>query len=128
MWRADSATIRRMEVDVREVSNVIIVDLKGKLVSGVGDELLAAVMDQLLADGWSRILLNLSDVPSIDSAGIGELVASQQMTERFGGKLKVLRLGERVRKSLSLSQVLPLLDIYDDEAVALAAFEETEST
>lgn len=116
-----------MEVDVREVSTVIVVDLKGKLVTGVGDELLAAVMDQLLADGWTKILLNLSDVPAIDSAGIGELVASQQMAERFGGKLKVLRVGERVRHSLSLSQVLPLLDIYDDEAAALAAFESSES-
>ena len=80
-------------------------------------------VDQLLADGWNKILLNLSEVPSIDSAGIGELVASQQMAERFGGKVKVLRVGERVRHSLSLSQVLPLLDIYEDETAAIAAFQ-----
>ena len=116
-----------MRVDVRKIEDVIIVDLKGRLVSGTGDQLLREVMNELLAGSWTKILLNLSEVTKIDSAGIGELVASIKLAERFSSKVKLLHVRGQIRDILELSQILPLLEIYDDEPSAVDAFTEGEA-
>ncbi len=108
-----------MHVEVRKSKDVVIVDLQGKLLAGVGDEILRDVVNELLAEGWRKVLLNLSEVTAIDSAGTGELVASLKICERFGAKLKLLNLHERVRKSLHLSDLLPVFEVFDHEAEAL---------
>ncbi|MDL2718857.1 MAG: STAS domain-containing protein [Acidobacteriota bacterium] len=112
-----------MHVEVRKAKDVVIVDLPGKLLAGVGDEILRNVVNELLAEGWKKILLNLSEVAAIDSAGTGELVASLKISERFGAKLKLLNLHERVRKSLHLSELLPVFEVYDEESSALRHYE-----
>ncbi len=111
-----------MKVDVRKVEEVIVVDLKGRLVAGTGEELLHEVMNELLAEGWKQILLNLTEVPRIDSSGIGELVASVKLAKRMGTTVKVWLSGGRVRDVLELSRILPALDVYEEEKDALAAF------
>jgi len=113
-----------MQVDIRHVDDVIIVDLEGRMVSGVGEKILHDIMNQLVAEGWKKILLNLSGVTWIDSAGIGELVASLKMAKRFGVTTKLLRIGDRVRHVLSISQILPLLDVYEDESEAIRKLRE----
>ena len=107
------------DVEVRKVGDVVIVDLKGRLLAGIGDEILRNVVNELLAEGWKKILLNLSGVSAIDSAGTGELVASLKICEKFDASLKLLNLHERVRRSLHLSELLPVFEVFDDEAAAL---------
>lgn len=116
-----------MQVDIRHAEDVIIVDLDGRMVSGVGERILHDVMNQLVAEGWKKILLNLSGVSWIDSAGIGELVASLKMAKRFGVQVKLLRMGDRVKHVLSISQILPLLDVYEDEELALTDLRKGEA-
>ena len=45
-----------MHVDVRKAEDVIIVDLSGRLIAGVGDVLLRDVMNELVAEDWKKIL------------------------------------------------------------------------
>ncbi len=113
-----------MRVDAREKDDVIIVDFEGRLVSGTGDQVLREVVNELLAGSWAKILLNLSEVTKIDSAGIGELVASIKLARRFSSKVKLLHVRGQIRDILELSQILPLLEIYDSEQSALDAFAE----
>ncbi|HLV01017.1 MAG TPA: STAS domain-containing protein [Acidobacteriota bacterium] len=116
-----------MQVDVRKAGEVIIVDMEGRLEAGPSAEVLRDVTNELVAEGWKKVLLNLSGVDGIDSAGIGELVASIKMARRFGTSIKLLRIGDRVRHVLSISQILPLLEVYEDESKALESFETTEA-
>jgi anti-anti-sigma factor len=111
--------IRAMHVEVRKIGDVVIVDLSGRLLAGIGDEILRNVVNELLAEGWKKILLNLSGVTAVDSAGTGELVASLKICVKFGASLKLLNLHERVRRSLHLSELLPIFEVFDDETVAL---------
>jgi len=113
-----------MKVGVRQSGEVIIVDLEAPLVAGVGDELLSDVMNELLSKKWKKILLNLSQVSKIDSCGIGEIVASVKLGERFGSMVKLINLSKQVRNVLDLTQILPMLEVHESEQDALAAFAE----
>ncbi|HUF17446.1 MAG TPA: STAS domain-containing protein, partial [Thermoanaerobaculia bacterium] len=90
----------------------------------LGDDELALsnTVDQLLADGCRKILLNLTGVEYIDSSGLGELVQSFKVARTFEAELKLLRPQERVRHTLQLSMLLPLFEIYETEEEALASF------
>jgi len=113
-----------MKVDVRKEDDVIVVDFEGRLVAGTGDDLLREVVNELLAEGYKKILLNLAKTTRIDSAGVGELVASIKLGKRFDCVVKVWLVGGRVRDVLELSQILPAISVYDNEADALASFED----
>jgi len=112
-----------MKVDVRHVGDVIIVDLDGRLVLGVGDELLRDVMNELLAEEWKKIVLNLRRVTIIDSSGIGEVVAGWKLATRFGASVKLLRPAPQVQRTLLLTQLLPMLEVYESEDEAVASFD-----
>lgn len=111
-----------MKVDVRNMDDVIIVDLTGRLVMGVGDELLREIINELLAEGWTKILINLRDVSIMDSSGMGEIVSGWKLARRFEAELKFLRPRPQVVRTLKLTQVLPLLEVFDDEELAVKSF------
>ncbi len=111
-----------MHADVRHADDVVIVDLRGNLVAEDGEELLRQVVDELVAEGWRKILLNLARVNRMDSGGVGELVASWKLANEFGASIKLLRPGDRIKHTLHLSQILPLLEVFEDESTAVLSF------
>ena len=115
-------TLSGMKVDVRNSDDVIIVDLDGRLVLGVGDEILRDVVNELLAEDWKKIVLNLRKVTIIDSSGIGEVVASWKLAKRFGASLKLMRPAPQIQRTLRLTQLLPLLEVFESEEEAVASF------
>jgi anti-sigma B factor antagonist len=111
-----------MHVEVRQTKDVVILDLKGRLTAGLGDQILRDAIDELLAEGRRRILLNLSEVAFLDSAGVGELVAGLKTARRFGAELKLLNVGDRVYSTLDMARLLPTFEIYREEAEAIRSF------
>ncbi len=111
-----------MHVEIRQVQDVMILDLKGRLTAGLGDQILREAIDELLAENRKKILLNLSEVAFLDSAGVGELVAGLRTAKRFGAQLKLLNLGERVYSTLDMARLLPTFDTFDDEGAAVRSF------
>lgn len=111
-----------MHVELRKIEDVVVVDLKGKLTAGLGDQILRETIDELLAENWRKILLNLSEVSFMDSAGLGELVAGLRTSQRLGANLKLLNSNDRVHSTLYMSRLLPIFEIYPDEAEALSHF------
>jgi anti-sigma B factor antagonist len=112
-----------MHVEIRKLAGeVVVVDLKGKLTIGLGDQILRETVDELLAENWKRILLNLSEVTFMDSAGVGELVEGMRTAKRLGAELKLLNLSERVHSTLYMARLLPIFEIYASEEEALAHF------
>ena len=63
-----------MKTNVREVNGVAIVELKGKITIGSGDVQLRETINKLVDSGKKNILVDMHDVTTIDSSGIGELV------------------------------------------------------
>ena len=111
-----------MEIVERTVSDVTVLDLKGKMTLGEGDELLKDKINSLLAAGKKKLLLNLESVPYIDSAGLGEVVRTYTTVSRQGGSLKLLNLTKRIEDLLSITKLLTVFDTYDTESDAVKSF------
>jgi anti-sigma B factor antagonist len=111
-----------MEIAERKVSDVTILDLSGKMTLGEGDELLKQTINNLLAAGSKKLVLNLENVPYIDSAGLGEVVRTHTTVSRQGGSLKLLNLTKRIEDLLSITKLLTVFDTYDSEAEAIKSF------
>jgi anti-sigma B factor antagonist len=106
----------------RQVDRVVILDLHGRLLIGQGQNLLREAVDRLAGAGNTRIVLNLADVPFIDSSVVGELVRTLTTLRRKGGKLKLLNLPPRIRNLFSLTRLLDVFEACDSEDQAVRSF------
>jgi anti-sigma B factor antagonist len=111
-----------MKIDERAVDGVTILDLQGKMLIGEGDELLREKINQLVENGTERIVLNLAEVPYVDSAGLGEIVRCYTTVSRKNGKLKLLHLTKRIHDLLSITKLLTVFETYDNEQEAVKSF------
>ena len=111
-----------MKTSVREVQGVSIVDLKGKITIGAGDVQLRETVNSLAESGKKSILINMHDVTTIDSSGIGELVGSYTTVTNRGGKLKLLHLPAKLNELLHVTQLITVFEVYENEQEAVKSF------
>lgn len=111
-----------MEIEERTAGDVTILDLKGKITLGEGDELLKDKINALILAERHRVVLNLEAVPYMDSAGLGELVRTYTTVSRQGGQLKLLKLTKRIRDLLSITKLLAVFETFDSEQEAISSF------
>ena len=111
-----------MKIDERTVGEVTVLDMQGKLLIGEGDELLREKINNLVESGKTKILLNLGDVPYMDSAGLGEVVRCYTTVSRKNGKLKLVNLTKRLQDLLSITKLLTVFETYEDEGEAVQSF------
>ena len=111
-----------MQIEERAVGDVLILDVKGRITLGEGDELLKDKVNSLLNQGQKKIVLNLAAVPYIDSAGLGEIVRTYTTVSRQGGNLKLLNLTKRITDLLAISKLLTVFETYESENDAVQSF------
>ena len=114
-----------MQIDERVVDGVTILDLKGKLTLGEGDELLKDKINSLILQVRKKIVLNLAEVPYIDSAGLGEIVRTYTTVSRQGGSLKLLNLTKRITDLLSITKLLTVFETFESENDAVRSFSQS---
>lgn len=112
-----------MHLDLKEKRGVALLQLRGRLVDGLGDQQLREAVDVLVKSGRTQIVVDLSGVDAIDSGGLGELVASSRRVADAGGALKAMHPKERVARVLDVAKVLPLFEVFETEEQALSSFE-----
>src|SRR2546426_4977877 len=111
-----------MQIEERAVGDVVILDVKGRITLGEGDEILKDKVNTLVNQGKKKIVLNLADVPYVDSAGLGEIVRTYTTVSRQGGSLKLLNLTKRISDLLSITKLLTVFETFDTENEAIASF------
>jgi len=111
-----------MHIEERNVGDVVVLDMKGKITLGEGDELLKDKVNSLVNQGHKKIILNLADVPYVDSAGLGEIVRCYTTVSRKGGKLKLLNLTKKIQDLLAITKLLTVFETYDSEEEAVRSF------
>lgn len=113
-----------MDVNItnKEVSGVSVVALDGRIVLGEESNSLRESVKRLVGQGKKKIVLNMSNVTYIDSAGLGMLVAAHVSAKNQGAALHVSNLGNKFHEVLQLTRLLTVFSVYDTEADAVSSF------
>jgi anti-sigma B factor antagonist len=108
-----------LEIQERQNGDSTVLDLEGNIIMGGGSARLRDELKRLIAEDKIEIVLNLSSVKYLDSSGAGELLSGVGTLSELGGHLKLVNLSPKVREVLTLSSILPILEVYEDEASAV---------
>ena len=111
-----------MQIKERTVDGVVILDVSGKILIGDGEVQLKRKFTQLLEQGHRRMIINLGEVPYMDSSGLGAVVRCHTAVHRAGGELKLANLTQRMLDLLTITKLMTVLDTYDTEEDALKSF------
>jgi anti-sigma B factor antagonist len=117
-----SVTPTMITIGIHYAGTIASLDMRGKFIKGQGGFQLQMLVDKVLQAGTSKMLLNLTEVPIIDSMGIGEIVRAFKRVQEAGGALKLVGVTDRVYGALRITQLLDLIESFDTEEEALASF------
>ena len=110
------------QATVRQVGEVTVVDLSGRITLGDGSGTVREKVRELIGKGRRQILLNLAEVSYIDSAGLGELVGAYATMTNQGGQIKLLNAQAKVRDVLQVTKLYTVFENFTDEATGLRSF------
>ena len=111
-----------MQIEERQIGNMVILDVVGRMTLRDGVELFKDNIYSLVHRGATNVVLNLGGVWYLDSAGIGQIVASHTTLSRAGGRLGLLNLTTRIQDLLAITKLLTVFDTYVSEDEALHSF------
>jgi len=112
-----------IKIEERLVGTVTVLDIVGKLSAEQAAQHLKDKINSLVSQQRTHIVLNLKNVPYIDSGGLGQLVASYGSVLKTGGALKLLNVGSRNHDLLSITRLVTLFESFDSEAEAVQSFQ-----
>ena len=112
-----------MQLEQHIVGDVAVVKVTGDItLNRGGDVMLKDKVQSLLQQGHTKLVIDLSAVSYVDSAGLGELVQAYATTRNRGGALKLHGITKRVNDLLVVTKLLTVFEVYDSEAEAVASF------
>ena len=116
-----------MATSIRQIEDVTIVDISGRIVLGEESAALRNLVFELLGKGHRMILFNLGNVNYIDSSGLGHLVSAYTSLRSQGGELKLLNLSKNVHDVMQITRLYTVFDVKDDEAAAIRSFDHSSA-
>jgi anti-sigma B factor antagonist len=117
-----------MQMEERQVGNVTILDLSGRMTIDHGAELLKDKINSLIVEGRTRVILNLALLSYMDSSGLGQLVSCHNSLTKTTGGLMLLHLTKRNTDLLSITRLATVFRTTDSEDDALRGFREGSIT
>lgn len=111
-----------MTITERKSGDVTILDVEGKILLGEGDVQLKRKIDELIERKENKLLLNLANVPYMDSGGLGEIVRSYTTVKRAGGELKLLNATKRISDLLTITKLITVFEIFESEGEGVKSF------
>src|ERR1051326_5623633 len=111
-----------LTIGIHYLSDGASLDMRGKFIKGQGGFQLQMLIDKVLTAGTRHVLLNMTEVPVLDSMAIGEIVRAFKRVSDAGGSLKLVGLTDRVYGALKITQLLDLIESFKTEEEALASF------
>lgn len=112
-----------LQISLRKYDDVTILNLRGRsTINGGESELLSSRLQELLANGVRKVLLNLANLTQVDSSGISIIIETYASLKRQTGDLKLLCPRGRVLEVLDVFRLLDTIPSFEDETKALASF------
>jgi anti-sigma B factor antagonist len=110
-----------MEISTRIRDNVAILDVNGEIIGDARFDLNTAIQEQVDSD-IDGLIINLDEVPMMDSVGLGMLVAAYTSLTKKEKKVVLLNVGRSVRYLLVVTKLDQIFEKYDDEDDAVESF------
>jgi anti-sigma B factor antagonist len=111
-----------MTIRQREIGDVVVLDIDGKIMGGVDSELFQETIQSLIDSGKRKVLVNLENVKWVNSTGLGVLIAGYSALQKSGGRLKLLQVSERVEGLLNITKLSTIFESYQGEDEAVESF------
>lgn len=112
----------KMNIVERRVGDITIIDLQGNIMFEDGDLELRGAVTRVLDAGHKKVILNMAEVPYMDSAGLSELVRTFVAINKRGGRMALLDLTRKVNDLLTIAKLLTVFETFDSEAEAVKGF------
>lgn len=107
-----------VKLQVQEEAGVQVLVLEGEMVTGEPENQLKRQLELARLHG-SRVIVDLSAVPYIDSSVLGQLVYGHSQLKKMGGGLRLVGPSKRIRDLLSLTRLITVFEIFEDRPSAL---------
>lgn len=117
----------QLEISEALAGAVTVLTLTGRLIADEEDVLFAQHVDRLVAAGRVKLVVDFHDVTSIDSGGVGTLVAKLLSVRRRGGDMRLLRLTDRTHRVLEITRLLEVFSIFESSDAAIRSYAEQQS-
>jgi anti-sigma B factor antagonist len=111
-----------LEINQLQQAGNTVLRLRGDLRRGDPTDELKNFLDDLIANGYFNIVLNIEEVNMIDSTGIGIIVRGHTRTLERGGGLRLVNPSKFALQTLKIVGLLNVLTISASEEQALASF------
>lgn len=111
-----------LNIQERRIGDVTVLDMDGNIRIGGSNVALKKAILNLVAEGRNQIVLNLARVAYIDSSGLGELIAGHITLNNKGGQIKLLNLTQRLQELMTITKLLTIFEVYEDESRAIDSF------
>lgn len=111
-----------MEITAEIHKGILVVKINGEFDMRIAPQFKSEVDHYLTQADLKDVVIDMRDVPFIDSSGVGALLGRYKRVTGLGGKIAVCGVQDAVKKILKLSGVLTIIDLYQNEEEALACF------
>ena len=111
-----------LNIQERRIGDVTILDMDGNIRIGGSNVALKNAILSLVGEGRNQIVLNLARVAYIDSSGLGELISGHITLSKKGGQIKLLHLTQRLHELMTITKLLTIFDVFDEESEAVDSF------
>ena len=105
----------------RTLGAITILDLHGPLGAGQQDAALRTAIRLAFEGGSTTVILNMQDVPSIDSSGVAALASGHMTATNRGGRLKLCNLTQKLKDVFLIMRLHNIFESYATEADAIAS-------
>ncbi len=111
-----------MKLSVRKTDSVAILDVSGKLMGGPDADVFRETIKNLIDEGYKKVVVNMSQVPFINSTGLGILISAYTTLRKVDGVLKLASVTERIDSLLMITKLGTIFETYSTEEKAVESF------
>jgi anti-sigma B factor antagonist len=106
----------------KEIDDIIIVTLKGKLILQADTDQLHDYIKSILDRDIKKIILNLKNLSRISSLGIGGILRALTIVREVNGDLRLTGLDSNIKNIFEITKLIGVIQIYDQNDQAMASF------
>ena len=118
----------KLLIEEREFGDVTVLTLRGQILLDDGDLVFRRKIHELLDSGHVKIVVNLSEVDYIDSAGVGMIVGKLKTVRERKGDMKLLQLNTRGQRIFGITKLVFVFEVFENQEAAVKSFAAAGST